>query len=442
MELTLHVNDKLKLYSKTFISGHHYEIVNLLYQPIIGIEATNLYITLWSLFIIEKGELTLSHRQLLTFFNWDLKKLLQVRERLEAIGLLNIYYHHQEGYYVYELRQPLTSRQFFLDSNLNVHLLYQVGEHLYEYLERKFLVKPLNPNLKNITKNFTDIYQIKDTPNVFTPGSKEYISTTVNPFVVPLNYDFDFELFSLYLNKQFVNPEMFTKEEKEAIVKEAALYNFDPQVMSLIVLECADDQHLDLNKLHEVAREYYKRAKVSANILQDIKPAMTEQEFSAYIKKKKLSEKEEQLMNYKTKTPLEFLMILQGNTPVPNRMLEVVNEIYTEYKLPAEVINVLIDFVRKRNDGRLPREYAKLVASTWVYNKITTAEAALEMVEKINTLEQEYEKRGEVPPTYRSRRVKRVVEVPEWMKDQDSQETEDKEQVDLEELKQLLESFK
>lgn len=442
MELTLHVNDKLKLYSKTFISGHHYEIVNLLYQPIIGIEATNLYITLWNLLSIEKAELTLSHRQLLTFFNWNLKKFLQVRERLEAIGLLNIYYHHVEGYYVYEMRQPLTSRQFFLDSNLNVHLLYQVGENLYEYLERKFLVKPLSSELTNITKNFTDIYQIKDDKNILSLENKEYITTFVNQFTVPLNYDFDFELFTLYLNKQFVNPESFTKEEKAAIVKEAALYNFDPQTMSTIVLECVDNNQLDVYKLHEVAREYYKRAKVKTNLLQNIKATMTEQEFSAYIKKKRLTEKEKRLMDYKTKTPLEFLRELQEDTPVPNSMLDVVNEIFTEYKLPGEVINVLIEFVRKRNDGRLPREYMKLVASTWVYNKITTAELAMEMVDKINSLEKEYESRGEIPPTYRSKKVKRIVEIPEWMKEQTSDELDDKEQVNLEGLKELLESFK
>src|SRR5690606_14720871 len=113
MELTVHLNDKLKLYSKTFLGSHHYEIVSLLYQPLMGIEATTLYFTLWSMINLEKGDLILSHRQLITFFNWDLKKLVKIRERLEAIGLLNTYYSKKLGYYLYELRQPLSAKQFF-----------------------------------------------------------------------------------------------------------------------------------------------------------------------------------------------------------------------------------------------------------------------------------------------------------------------------------------
>src|SRR5690554_2707149 len=213
MELTVHVNDKLKLYSKTFLGNHHREIVNLLYQPLMGIDATSLYFTLWSMVNIEKGDLIISHRQLITFFNWKLKKLIETRERLQAIGLVNTFYNKSQGYYLYELRQPLSAKQYFLDSNLNIHLLHQVGDKMYEYLEKKFIVRQLDKSLINISKNFTDIYQIIDDVD-FIEQDKQYVITTVNNFSLPLNYDFDFELFSLFLQRQFINIEKISQEVK------------------------------------------------------------------------------------------------------------------------------------------------------------------------------------------------------------------------------------
>src|SRR6056297_334957 len=110
MGLTLSVHDKVRLYTKSYLSAHHEQIVTLLYQPIIGYKATSLYMTLWSFVTIEKSDLTLSHRQLLTFFDYELSEFVQIRQKLEAIDLIHVYYNTKEGYYLYELRQPLTSK--------------------------------------------------------------------------------------------------------------------------------------------------------------------------------------------------------------------------------------------------------------------------------------------------------------------------------------------
>ncbi|HEY8365187.1 MAG TPA: DnaD domain protein [Haloplasmataceae bacterium] len=442
MELTVHLNDKIQIYSKTFLSYHHQEIINLLYQPLMGIEATTLYFTLWTLFNLDKKEFLISHRQLITFFNWSLEKLVQNRQKLEAIDLMNTFYDQKKGLYIYELKQPLSAKQYFLDSNLNIHLLYQVGDTLYDYLEQKFLIKPLDKSLLNVSKNFQDIYQIIDDVKMMGEN-KEYVTTTVNHFSLPLNYDFDWELLSIFLKRHFIDIDKMSLDIKKAIIKEAAMYQFDAQMMSSIILDSMKNDTIDLDLLHQTARAYYNRLKNKfATVV--IKPTMTEQEFSSQFNKKRLTNKEKALKNYKTKSPIEYLSFLQGNTEVTSSMIEVVNELFNDYKLPSEVINVLIEFVRIRNDGRLPREYARTIASSWVFNKIKTAEEAMEMVEKIQAKEKEFAKRGEVAPTYRNKQVKRVVEVPAWMKEQknEDQSNNNEEQVDITELTKLLESFK
>ncbi len=447
MELSLHVNDKLKLYTRTFLANYQHQVVDLLYQPIMGIEATSLYFTLWDFVNIEKGDLIISHRQLMTFFNWSLKKLAQIRGKLEAIGLLNIYYHQDEGYYLYELKQPLNAKQFFQDSNLNIYLLYQVGDNMYDYLEKKFITRPIEKRFVNITKSFEEMYQILDDVKKMDDEDTQYVTMTVNHFSIPLNYNFDFELFTLFVSRNFVDIDKMQREVKEAIVKEAALYQFDAQMMSKIVLDCIKDNEIDLDVLHQSARDYYKRLKTKTTY-EEMKPAMTESEFSATMNKKRLTQKEKALKEYKTKTPQEWLSRLQNNTEVPSAMLEVVKVLYDDYKLPSEVMNVLIEFVRKRNDGRLPLEYTKAIASSWVFNQVKRAEDAIELVEKIQSKENEYAKRGEIAPTYYNhKKAKRVETEPVWMKDHqeysDSKRVEQTEEsVDMSELQKLLGSFK
>ncbi|MDF2699886.1 MAG: Replication initiation and rane attachment protein [Haloplasmataceae bacterium] len=443
MELTLHVNDKLKIYSKTYISDYHSQVVNLLYQPIVGIETCNLYFTLWNFFNIEKNELTLSHRQLLTFFNWDITKFIKYRNKLEAIGLLNVFYNNIEGYYLYELRQPLTAKQFFQDSNLNVHLLYVVGDNMYDYLERKFVVKNLDKTLMNITKPFEELYQIlQDIPNM--PSERQYVTSDFTKFSIPINYDFDFELLTILLNRHLFNNAL-DEVAKQTILQVAALYQFDAQMMSRIIVECIVNDQVDLNRLHEVAKAYYKHLNVKTNNV-ELNPSMTEKQFYEFINKKPqhLTNKEKALRSYKTKTPHEWLKILQNNTEVPSKSLDVIKILYDEYKFNSEVINVLIEFIFIRNDGRLPAEYAKTVASTWAYKKIKTAEEAMAEVDKIKNAENEFSKRGQVAPTYT--KPKRTVETPDWLKDHQEHRKNivdvDEEPANVDELKKLLESFK
>ena len=442
MELTIHVNDKIKLYTKTFLASHHRHVLHLLYQPLIGEKASSVYETLWSLVEIEKNQLVLSHRQLLTFFDVDLKTLIEVRERLEAINLLNVFYHSKEGYYLYELKAPLSAKQFFKDSNLNINLMYTVGDALYDYLESKFINPSIDPQLLNITKNFEDVYPfLNDVRNTF--DDTEYVTSAVNHFKVPIAYNFDFELFSVLLSKSFVPKEQLNDELKEAIIKVAALYRFDEQMMSQIAIESAKDQVLDVNRLHEVAKMYYKKLGTKHKKTRTVKAKMSVEEYEKNTPPPQ-TVKERALKMYKTKTPHEWLRALLNDTEVPSSHLEVIRVLYDDYKLPEVVINVLLELIIIRTDGRLPMEYAKTIASSWVYKKINTAESAIAEVEKIKNAEMEYTKKGQVAPTY-VRKPKRVVDNPDWLKehqDYRKQTKVEEEDVDILELQKLLSTFK
>lgn len=443
MHLTLTVHDRLRLYTRSFLAPHHEQVVSLLYQPIIGMKAVNLYLTLWRFLQIERKALYMTHSQLLTFFDYDLEEFENVRHRLEGIDLLHVYYHHQEGYYLYELRQPLTSQQFFQDSNLNVHLLYKVGFNLYEYLEKKFMVQDGRTGLTNITKPFNDVYPNMDFVPKIDDGDIRFVSSTNSQLKVPTGYSFDYELFLMLLNKSLVSKELIDETLKQQILNEAALYNFDAQMMSKVVLDSVDEKgQIDPEKLHETAREYYRRLRTRGDV--SIKPAMTEKEFDETINIKEKDEKRKIILrHYKTKTPHEWLNVLIKGE-VPNRFLDVVYMIQNEYHLPVEVMNVLLEYVLSRT-GRLPLEYCRTVAASWSYKRIKTAEQAMAEVQKIVNAEENYKKEGKLPPTYARKRRGHVASEPDWLKDHEQyrkQSQAEEVDVDIKALEDLLSSFK
>lgn len=441
MELTLQVSDKARLHTKTFLAPHHIEIVQLLYQPIIGITACNLYLTLWSLVNLEKRDLTMFHGQLLTFFGWDLNTFLENRYKLEAIDLLNTYYSPAEGYYLYELRQPLSSKQFFQDSNLNVHLLYQVGYNLYEYLEKKFVVNQPR-GFTNISKSFEAVYpQLSQVKTI--DEEREYFQHTSSHISIPVTYQFDYELFSSLLHKSFISSNIFDPDVKNQIIREATLYNFDAQMMSKIVLDCVGkDGEVDFSVLHQTASRYYKKLRTKSNE-RKVQPTITNLEIK--MNQELDDPRMKALINYKTKTPHEWLRILQKNTEVPNSYLEVVKLLMDEFNFNYEVINVLVEFVLNRTD-RLPVEYVRTIAASWAWKKVQTAEDAMALVDQTIEAEAQYAAEGKPIPTFYGKRNKvyRTKE-PTWFESHEEYRKNAKdeiENVDLAELEKLLASLK
>lgn len=444
MELTLSVYDRFCLYSRTFLSPHHEQVVNLLYQPIIGMKAVNLYFTFWRFFQIQKDAFFMTHKQLLTFFDYDVNEFEKIRHRLEGIDLLHVYYHQQEGYYLYELRQPLTSRQFFRDSNLNIHLLYRVGYDLYEYLEKQFVLEPKQPGFINLTKSFNEVYPQMDQVRTIDDDGAIYVSNTSPTVKYPLHYPFDFELFLALLNKNLIAKEAIDEEMKERILQEAALFNFDAEMMSKVVIDCATDGQIDPYRLHETAREYYRRLRIKGTT-GPVQAAMTEEEFNATVPgTEEDSRYRTALKHYKTKTPHQWLYILLNHSEVPVGFLDVVHALLNEFHLPVEVINVLLEFTLHRT-GRLPLEYCRMVAASWSFKRIKTAEQAMEAVSKIIEIEEEYKKEGKLPPTYARRRRGYVAREPEWLASHEAYRKQAKDEeieVDLKALQDLLSSFK
>ena len=82
--------DTFFVVNKTTLNDNDRKLIVMLYQPIIGTIAVNLYFTFWS--YLDKSEIISNdwtHHHLMTSMRLKLSDIKQAREKLEAIGLIN-----------------------------------------------------------------------------------------------------------------------------------------------------------------------------------------------------------------------------------------------------------------------------------------------------------------------------------------------------------------
>ncbi|HBF75015.1 MAG TPA: helicase DnaB, partial [Lactobacillus sp.] len=139
-------------------------VLDLLYQPILGVSAYSLATVMWrqvSLTADLKVEVT--HTDLLALLNISMVTLQDSRQRLEAAGLLRTFENQPDRLpeLIYELQQPVSGEMFFKDDLLSLLLLEVVGERQFERLRQAFLPRQLKRDRwHEISKSFLDVFSL------------------------------------------------------------------------------------------------------------------------------------------------------------------------------------------------------------------------------------------------------------------------------------------
>ena len=128
--LTILPADTYTVVNKTVLNSNDRKIITMLYQPIIGYAATSLYFSLID--DLDKLELLsddLTHHHLMTNMQLKLDKIVEAREKLEAIGLLKTYLKKDSiNHYVYVIYSPLSANEIFNHPILNIVLYNNLGK--------------------------------------------------------------------------------------------------------------------------------------------------------------------------------------------------------------------------------------------------------------------------------------------------------------------------
>ncbi|HOW37615.1 MAG TPA: DnaD domain protein [Bacillota bacterium] len=370
--------DQFFVYSKSNISAGDYQTLALLYQPIIGVLAFSLYCTLWNLLnrqtLLSERYL---HSDLESLLGSKVGKLEEARRNLEAIGLLNAYFH--DDCFAYEIRLPMSPSSFINDGVLGTYLQTCVNEKRYEKILNNFQLAPVSRDgYVNVTRSFDEIFPAIAGGKAEVGG--EFSAANRAKKVQVRHHPFDFcQLAESFPEEEKVR-NLITEPIKEKILRLSYVYGLDESAMHEVFAKAANDDFtlVDPAKLSAFAREWYrihenKTTEPPANRVENLmngQPTDPETYFS-------------------TINPRELLAQMSGGL-VSEADLRIVERLVDDIRLDPSVVNVLLAYTIKINGGTMPTwAYYQKLGMAWKRNQIDTVKIAMDYVRH---LQSEYEK--------------------------------------------------
>ena len=409
--------------NKSIITEEDCKNIISLYEPIIGPIAISLYFTLLrDIRLSDYISNDYTHHHLMTMMKSSIEVIRIARETLEGVGLLKTFFKEGEtNSYVYELYSPLNPKEFFSSPIFNVTLYNNIGKTEYENLILEYQIPKLD------LKEYTDISKeidltFKSSPTINVIETKDH-----NSLNVKIENSIDFDLLISSLPKGLIKESIFTKKLKELINQLAYIYDLDTlKMIEIIRTVITDKGTIDREDLRKQTRKYYQYNNNGRL------PTLVYRTQPEYLKSPEgdNSPRAQIIYMFENTSPRDFLTLKNKGVTPTSRELKLLEMLLTDLELKPAVVNVLIDYVLKKNNNKLNQSFVETIASQWKRCNVETAEEAMELAKKENN---KYNKKL---PTNKSNNNKKPV----WFNEDISKEEITKEE--QEELENLLKDFR
>ena len=417
--------DKYQVVNKTVIDSNDHKTLISLYEPIIGLNAVSLYLTLWrDLEKFKNVSLEYNHHHLMTILKSDLKSIKQARESLEAMGLVKTYYKEGiTGEYIYELYSPLSPKEFFNHPIFNVVLYNNIGKFEYDILKKEYSIEDVS------TEGYVDISASLDATFKSVSLTESFDTYERTSLDLKLDQGLDFEMIVSSLPKNMVNERTFNKRVRELLNNLAFIYNLDSlKVCELLRTVINEKGCINKEELRIAARKYYQYTNTGKlpTLIYRTQPEYLKTPVGDNSKRGKI------IGVFENTSPYNFLKNKNKGAQPTARELKLLEKLLIDVDLKPAVVNVLIDYVLRTNDNKLSAALVETIATHWKRAGIETAVDAMNMAEKQN---KKYTKKIQD----NNPKIK-VVEKPIWFNEKIEKETITKEE--SEELEELLSEFR
>lgn len=375
-EVTLLPADRYVVINKTILTDADRKYLISFYEPIIGHLAISLYLILINDLEESKGvSRDFTHHHLMSLLKTPLKILKEAREALEATGLLKTYFKKGDvNNYIYEIYSPLSPSEFFNHPILNIVLYNNIGATEYEYLKKQY------QKLKVDTKEYIDITKKLDDVmesgiNVSVVDVKE---RSINDIEVKDQVDFDLILSSI--PKGIINEKVFTKKTKELINNLAFIYKIDTLKMIELIRSVLNEYGMiDKDNLRINARKMYQfNNGTLPTLIYRSQPEYLKSPVGDNSMRGKIIEMFEKL------NPVDFLRNKYGGAKPTNRDIKLIENLIIDLEMPPAVVNVLLDYVLRKNNNKLATNYIETIAGQWKRAGLKNASEAMDFAEKEN----------------------------------------------------------
>ena len=423
--VTLLPADTYTVVNKSIITEEDKNNLISLYAPIIGPIAITLYFTL--LHDIKLNDIIsteYNHHHLMTIMKSSLEDLKLARKTLEGVGLLKTYFKEGDtNSYVYEIYSPLSAKEFFSSPILNVTLYNNIGKSEYELLKEEYQIPHID------LKEYEDISSSLDTTfksaTMFEPiETKNH--TTGN---LSLNSNIDFDLIISSLPKGIVNERVFTKKIRELIEQLSFIYDLDSlKMIEVLRMVITEKGTIDKDSLRINARKYYQYNNNGQL------PTLIYRTQPEYLKTPTgdSSPLAQIIYMFENTTPHDYLKKKYKGVEPTARDLKIIESLLIDLKLQPAVVNVLIDYVLKKNNNKLNQAFIETIAGQWKRCNIETAKEAVELAKKENN--------KTIKKVETKTKLKSKNEEPIWFNEHI--EKEEMTEAESKELQELLKEFR
>lgn len=392
--------DTFNVINHTYLNDNDRKLLIMLYEPIVGAVGINLYFNLWT--FLDKAIVlseTYEHKELVTNMGVTLKEISDAREKLEGLGLVKVYLKEGEiNNYIYELNAPLSAADFFANPLLASVLHTSVGSFNYKKIKEYFKFPKINlKEYTNITESFGEVFE---SVSMMETDNSEIIKK--NYATVGIESDLDVEEIISMIPDLMLNHTRVTDSTKELILKLSFVYNFDTNKTIEVIKGSINEKHnIDKDKLKVNYRNLYQFENDGKlpSIIFKCQPEYLRKELKDTSKKSKI------IYQFENLSPYRFIC-MKSKTDKPTKAeINILEMLLVDIGLKPGVVNVLIDYVLRINDNKLPKNFVEAIASQWKRSNIETVEQAMEISK------QEFKKKE----TYKKEITTKKVEIkPEW----------------------------
>ncbi len=347
-----------------------------LYLPIIGHDASFLY--LFFMNQIQKNEVKGDYESLISKTLFSKQDFLLAKQNLESIGLLNTYEKSEDQSLLFILNDPETPKNFFNNLLLKGLFISSSSEESYKEVLKRYSAEITTKGYKDVGATFNDSYQLEfDYEKVEENGKVELKGRSKNA----LKDNFSEVKLINYLCKNYqLTPICLSDEEVKNIHRVASLHGIDELSVGQLCGSCINllnkvGSKIDIEKLRKLAQIYVKNFDVS--------------QMNKKTKKKETlinseSDVAKRLNIYESTSPIMFLRNKQnGIEPVASDKA-ILDMLAFEMSFSDGMINALIDYVLRVNNGELNKNYISKIASTLIRKGAYDTLSVLEILEGKN----------------------------------------------------------
>ncbi|TFB24994.1 hypothetical protein E3U55_00975 [Filobacillus milosensis] len=411
-------NDRMKIFKEKPFFEDAETVLTLLYQPLISIKGVAVFQALWKESNFQQSQTSISHHQMMNMLNMTLDEFYDARKKLEAIGLLHSY--KEEGTYrtlYYVLQRPFSVNRFFEDPMLSVLLEHHVGRDVYLRLKKRLVNVPSLPtNIQSVTHSFDDVFTTIH-PNHMVDNQlieeEESISIQTQ---LPLEW-----LHKMLTQQKIHAQKVLTQANIEYIEKIIKVYDVDfLELEKALIWAINEDQQFDRKEFQDMCKDiFYKKhgsvpPRLYSKASQDEQPTNKQSETNQNTEQPK-SKEGQLIQHFNNITHRELLEDFSSSGRASMKEVDMITNMMEEHGLTQPVMNVLVDYVLKRNGNKLSKNYLETIAAHWSREDIQSAKDAMQIAKREHHMYETWKQKK----SQNQRKQQRSKEVlPKWFEEE------------------------